>query len=63
MPVVMIRGAGTTANGEEEVLSEYLCDHPGCPNRAEHVLGCAREIGAGYAVCHEHAAASDTDAA
>jgi hypothetical protein len=53
MPVVIIR---TGVDGEE-ILSEYLCDCPDCPNPAERVMGVAREMGAGFAVCAEHAAA------
>jgi hypothetical protein len=56
MPVVTIRSGDAAEDGSEEVLREYLCDEPGCPNPAAHVLGCAREIGAGYAVCDDHAA-------
>jgi hypothetical protein len=57
MPVVTIRTGVIDGSGAEEVLSEYLCDCPDCPNTAEHVIGVAREIGAGFAVCAEHAAA------
>jgi hypothetical protein len=59
MPVVTIR-SGDAAEGGEEILREYVCDYPGCPNPAQHVIGCAREIGAGYAVCDEHAADSQS---
>jgi hypothetical protein len=41
--------------GEGEVLQEYLCDWPDCPNVAVHVLGVAKEIGVVSVVCEEHA--------
>jgi hypothetical protein len=43
-----------TADGEEEAVSEYICDWPDCPNVAEHVLGCVRELRAFVVVCTEH---------
>ena len=52
MPPVTIR---TTVNGREEMLSEYLCDWPGCPNVAVEVLGFVRELRMRAAVCAEHA--------
>ena len=45
----------TTPDGREELLTEYLCDHPGCPNIATHVLGRVRELGLVSAVCDQHA--------
>jgi hypothetical protein len=42
-------------DGHEEELTEYLCDWPGCANVAEHVVGCAIEIGVCIALCEEHA--------
>jgi hypothetical protein len=55
MPVVTIKTGIAGPDGREQVLSEYLCDRPNCPNTAEHVIGVVREIGASYAVCSEHA--------
>lgn len=55
IPQVTIKTGLTTPDGCEELLTEYLCDHPGCPNIAMHVLGCVKEIGAMAAVCDEHA--------
>jgi len=55
MPVVTIRSGDSAADGGEEVLREYLCDYPNCPNPAYHIMGHAREIGGAYAVCDEHA--------
>jgi hypothetical protein len=49
-----------TATNKEEVLTEYLCDWPGCANVAVHVLGCVREIASIAAVCEEHLAAIKT---
>lgn len=63
MPVVILRVGKAADDGREEVLQEYLCDHPGCPNPAQHVMGCAREVGAGYAVCDEHARGREPRAA
>jgi hypothetical protein len=57
MPQVTIKIAFDAPNHDPEVLSEYLCDWPGCANVAVHVLGCVKEIGAVAAVCDEHAAA------
>jgi hypothetical protein len=45
----------TTQDGREEVLTEYLCDHPGCSNIATQVLGCVVELCLAAAVCDEHA--------
>jgi hypothetical protein len=47
------------ADGKEEILTEYLCDWPSCPNVAAHVVGVIREIRAWAAVCDEHAAMID----
>jgi hypothetical protein len=51
MPQVVIRTGLTTPDGQEEKLSEYLCDWPGCPNVATEVLGCVKELGMCSAVC------------
>lgn len=56
IPQVTIKTGLTTPDGCEELLTEYLCDHPGCPNIATQALGCVREVGAVAAVCDEHAA-------
>jgi hypothetical protein len=55
MPLVTVKAGVTGADGREEVLTEYLCDSPGCPNFAEHVVGCVREAGIRVALCREHA--------
>jgi hypothetical protein len=56
MPQVTIKTGIAGPDGREEALSEYLCDWPGCPNVAEHVLGCVKELGLAVAVCPQHAA-------
>ena len=56
MPRVTIRTGFSDANGEEESLSDYVCDWPDCPNIASQVLGIARELRSSGAVCDEHAA-------
>jgi len=53
MPQVTIR---TTINGQEETMSEYLCDWSDCPNVAVEVLGVVRSLRMRAAVCAEHAA-------
>jgi hypothetical protein len=55
MPQVTIRTGFIGADEREEILSEYLCDSPDCPNYASHVVGFARELGVAVAVCAEHA--------
>ena len=54
MPLVTIRTDLTDAGGGEEAISEYLCDHPDCPNAAVHVVGVLRELNVAVAVCAEH---------
>jgi hypothetical protein len=55
MPWVTIRGGVVSADGDEAVLREYLCDWPGgCPNVADHVVSVSRDLGAVFAVCREH---------
>jgi hypothetical protein len=56
MPRVTIKTGVVAADGHEEVLTEYLCDWPGCANVAEHVIGVAVELGAMCVACPEHAA-------
>ena len=54
MPSITLRTIGE--DGKEQTLTEYICDWPGCPNIAEHVLGVLIELRAFSAVCPEHAA-------
>ena len=55
IPNVTIKTGFTTSDGHDDVLTEYLCDHPDCPNIATQVLGCVVEIQAVAMVCDEHA--------
>jgi len=55
IPQVTIKTGFTDAEGREEQLIEYLCDHPGCPNIATQLLGCVQEVGLSAVVCEEHA--------
>jgi hypothetical protein len=55
MPRVTIRTGIVAEDGQEEVLTEYLCDGPGCANVAEHMLGVVVELRIMCMVCHEHA--------
>ena len=54
MPLVTIRTGVLAEDGSEEVLREYLCDWPDCPNIAVHSLGCITEIRAMALVCEKH---------
>jgi len=54
MPIITIKTGFSTADGQEETLTEYLCDWPGCPNVAVHLLGVAKELRAAAVVCEEH---------
>jgi hypothetical protein len=54
MPQVTIKTGFIAANGQEEVLTEYLCDWPGCANVAENMVGVALELRIMCVVCHEH---------
>jgi hypothetical protein len=54
MPRVTLR-AHESADGEEDMVSEYLCDLPDCPNVAVHVVGVVRELRTFVAVCAYHA--------
>ena len=54
VPRIIIKTGRSGPDGREEELSEYMCDTPGCPNVATHVLGGATELGVFAAVCQEH---------
>ena len=54
MPLVTIKTGFRTPDGDEETLTEYVCDWPGCPNVAVHLLGCIPEIRLMSVVCEEH---------
>jgi hypothetical protein len=53
VPRVTIKTGFPTPEGEE-ILAEYLCDWPECPNVGVHLLGCIPEIRAMAIVCEEH---------
>lgn len=55
MPCVTIKTGMMTPDGQEEQLTEYLCDIPGCPNIATRNIGCVKELGLMAVVCDEHA--------
>ena len=54
MPRVTIKTGTVDADGREETLSEYLCDWPGCPHVAVHLLGVIAELRLMAVVCSEH---------
>jgi hypothetical protein len=54
MPLVAIRTGFIDTDGNEEILKEYVCDWPGCPNLAVHSLGCIPELRVMAIVCDEH---------
>jgi hypothetical protein len=56
MSRVTIKTGLLDEDGREEELTEYMCDHPDCPNIATQVLGCLRELRLMAAVCEAHAA-------
>jgi len=55
VPQVVIATGIMGEDGAEEILSEYLCDAPGCPNYASQAIGMSSERGIGLALCAEHA--------
>ena len=63
MPRVTIRTDFLAPDGREEEISEYLCDAPGCPNIATHVVGCIREVGLSVVTCQEHAVGRTSNSA
>jgi hypothetical protein len=63
MPRVTIKTGFTAPDGTEEVLTEYLCDVPGCRNIAVHHLGVLVELRVASAVCDEHAPRKERPAA
>jgi hypothetical protein len=54
VPQVRIKTGFASADGQEEILTEYLCDWPGCPNVAVRMLGGLKELRAIAVVCEEH---------
>ena len=39
VPQIIIKTGFIRPDGQEEVLADYICDVPGCPNVATQVLG------------------------
>ena len=58
VPLFRIKTGFSGADGQEEVLTEYLCDWPGCANPAVHTLGCITSIRAMARVCEAHVPSS-----
>jgi hypothetical protein len=58
---VTLRTGIPTADGHEEVLREYMCDWPDCPNMGVRLLGSIAALRAVVMVCEEHAPASSND--
>jgi hypothetical protein len=54
VPWVTIRTGVVAADGQEIVLTEYLCDWPRCAHVAEHVVGFVRTASITRALCPEH---------
>lgn len=55
VPQVIIKTGFIRPDGQEEQLTEYICDVQGCPNAATYVLGQVRELHTARAVCDSHA--------
>jgi len=56
MPRVTIKTGVVAADGREEILTDYVCDSPGCPNPAEYLVGVLVELRCMCLVCRTHAA-------
>jgi hypothetical protein len=56
MPRVTIRTGFVAANGQEEVLTEYLCDWPDCAHVAEYLIPVVSSLRDLSVICREHAA-------
>jgi len=54
IPQVTIKTGIIGPDGREEQLTEYICDYPGCPNIATHLLGVIVELRIRALVCDEH---------
>ena len=55
MAQVTIKTGLINPDGGEELLTEFMCDHLGCPNIATQVLGHVRDVRFVAVVCEEHA--------
>ena len=56
MPWVTIKTGIAASDGQEAILTEYLCDWPDCAHVAEHTVGIVRDVAMMRAVCPEHTA-------
>jgi len=54
MPQVTIKTGILGPDDREEELTEYICDYPGCPNIAKHLVAANAEIRIRALVCDEH---------
>ncbi len=54
MPRVTFKTGFSKPDGGEEVLTEYMCDWPGCPKAGLHLLGFSRELRLLALVCEDH---------
>jgi hypothetical protein len=59
IPQVTIKTGIIGPDGREEQLTEMICDHPGCPNIATHVLGVVAELRLIAVVCDDHLPKND----
>jgi len=55
VPQIIIKTGFIHPDGQEEQLTEYICDIQGCPNVATYVLGQVRELHLARVVCDIHA--------
>jgi hypothetical protein len=63
VPRITLRIGPADGTGNDETLTEYICDWTDCPNLATEVLGVVRELGIATVVCEHHAAMIRTRAA
>jgi hypothetical protein len=54
VPQVTIKTGIMTPDNHEEILTEYMCDHSGCPNVATQVVGHVRNMCFIAVFCEEH---------
>lgn len=52
MPYITVK---TEIDGQEDSISEYMCDWADCPNIAVEVIGVSRSLRMRAVVCAEHA--------
>jgi hypothetical protein len=54
VPQIVIKSGQILRDGREDVITEYMCDVPGCPNIATQVVGRVRDLALARVVCREH---------